>query len=50
MDQLRSGGAHDIWECDAFQVSIPRHREINEWTAEAIMRALEGKLGEGWWR
>ncbi len=48
--QLRSTGAHDVWECDGVRVSIPRHREINEQTAQAIMRILEGKLGENWWR
>ena len=26
------------------------HRDINEWTAKAIMRDLEPMLGEDWWR
>lgn len=47
---VRSGGSHDIWECDETKVSIPRHREVNELTARAIMRKLEEKLGEEWWR
>lgn len=47
---IRSAGAHDIWECDGFRISIPRHREINEWTAQGILRMLEEKLGEDWWR
>ena len=47
---VRSGGSHDIWECDEMKVSIPRHREVNELRARAIMRKLEEKLGEEWWR
>lgn len=43
-------GAHDVWECGGLRVSIPRHREINELTSLGIMRALEQKLGEDWWR
>jgi mRNA interferase HicA len=47
---LRSTGAHDVWACDGLRVSIPRHREINEMTAIAIMRTLAEKLGDDWWR
>lgn len=49
-NRLRSTGAHEIWECGGLRVSIPRHREINELTAQAIMRVLEEQLGEDWWR
>jgi len=31
-------------------VPIPRHREISERLARAIMADLAGKLGENWWR
>lgn len=31
-------------------ISIPRHRELNELTARAILTVLEEKLGEDWWR
>jgi hypothetical protein len=31
-------------------ISIPRHRELNELTARAIIAALEVKLGKDWWR
>ncbi len=48
--RLRSTGAHEVWDCDGLRVSIPRHRDINELTAQAIMRSLEEKLGEDWWR
>jgi hypothetical protein len=31
-------------------VAIPRHREIPELTAVAILRELEMELGRDWWR
>jgi hypothetical protein len=46
----RQGGRHEFWEVGDIRLSIPRHRDINDWTAEAIMRDLERVLGEGWWR
>lgn len=39
-----------LWRCGSTKVTIPRHREINEYTAEAILKDLEGELDEGWWR
>jgi mRNA interferase HicA len=48
--RLRATGAHEVWECGELRVSIPRHREINELTAEGIMTTLEDRLGEDWWR
>ena len=47
---VRQGGRHEIWRCGGTEVVIPRHAEINELTALAIRRALEGELGKGWWR
>jgi len=29
---------------------VPRHSDINEFTAEAIMKELEEELGKGWWK
>lgn len=46
----RQGRRHEFWEVGGFRFAIPRHREINEWTAEAIMRDLEPRLGKDWWR
>jgi hypothetical protein len=46
----RQGKEHELWVCGRAKVSIPRHREINERTAEGICRDLEPELGEGWWR
>ena len=44
------GASHEKWRCGRVRVVIPRHREINERTAEGICRGLESELGEGWWR
>ena len=46
----RKGSDHDVWELDGMPIPIPRHREINEYTAQGIMRDLEVKLGKDWWR
>jgi hypothetical protein len=47
---IRQGSRHEFWELGGFRFAVPRHRDINEWTAEAIMRELEPMLGEDWWR
>ncbi len=47
---MRQGSAHEVWRLGGRQITIPRHREINEVTATAIMRQLETELGDGWWR
>jgi len=44
------GTNHEIWIWGETQTAIPRHSEINEFTAEAIMKDLEPELGEDWWR
>jgi len=40
---VREGGSHSIWENPASnrRTSIPRHREIPEFTARRICRQLE---------
>jgi mRNA interferase HicA len=35
---LRHGGKHDVWTDGDREVAIPRHSEINEYTAKAILR------------
>ncbi|HXI11781.1 MAG TPA: type II toxin-antitoxin system HicA family toxin [Thermoanaerobaculia bacterium] len=35
---LRSGGEHDVWTDGERQEAVPRHREINENLARAILR------------
>jgi mRNA interferase HicA len=47
---VRQGSAHEVWRLGRRQITVPRHREINEVTATAIMRDLETELGDGWWR
>jgi hypothetical protein len=49
-EKIRSGAKHDLWECGQTRVPIPRHNEINEYTAEGIMKDLDGELGKDWWR
>lgn len=44
---VRQGGNHEVWSCGRALVTIPRHKEINELTAQSIMKDLEGVLGEG---
>jgi predicted RNA binding protein YcfA (HicA-like mRNA interferase family) len=35
---IRHGGSHDIYRVGDVQVTIPRHNEINEITAKAIIK------------
>lgn len=37
-------GKHEIWECEGLTFPIPRHREIAEGTARAIMKRLAEHL------
>ncbi len=45
----RQGSTHD-WTCGPVNVTVPRHREINEMTANGICRTLEKAFGKGWRR
>jgi hypothetical protein len=47
---VREGSRHEFWQVGGVLVSVPRHRDINEWTAVGIMRDLEPMLGKDWWR
>ena len=49
-EMARQKGDHEVWHCGATPVVIPKHREINEITAESICKRLEEALGERWWR
>lgn len=44
---LRNVGDHEVWVLDGQQVPIPRHREINELTAQGILRDAGGAAREG---
>jgi mRNA interferase HicA len=46
----RQGANHEVWRCGSVEVTVPRHREINEITAIGILTSLEEALGKGWWR
>ncbi len=35
---LREGGSHEVWTNGEHKVAVPRHREIVENTARAILR------------
>jgi len=45
-------GKHQIWSCGGQRFSIPRHAEINEFTAAAILDDVAEAIGKtkGWWR
>ncbi len=34
----RHGNKHDIWTNGASEIAVPRHHEINEYTAKKILR------------
>ena len=38
---LRRGGRHDVWTDGEREEGVPRHREINEQLARAILRRIE---------
>lgn len=38
--QKARDGDHEIYECDTGRpIQVPKHREINEYTAKAILKA-----------
>ncbi|MCZ7558411.1 MAG: type II toxin-antitoxin system HicA family toxin [Bacteroidia bacterium] len=39
---LRNGRRHDVWSNGQREIAIPRHREINEYTAKAILKEAKG--------
>jgi hypothetical protein len=45
----RQGADHEVWALDGREITIPRHREIKELTARAILRQLEEEFGRRWW-
>jgi mRNA interferase HicA len=47
---VREGSNHSIFQCGGQRVVIPRHRDINELAARAIMRDLDDQLGKDWWK
>ena len=39
---VRRGRRHDVWAYGEKEVAVPRHVEINEYTARAILRTTKG--------
>lgn len=42
---LRHGGSHDVWTNGEDTQAVPRHSEINEFTAKKILK--QAKLSSG---
>jgi len=42
----RQGGNHEIWTNGDHQIPIPRHKQINEFTARGILRKAEKNPGK----
>ncbi len=38
----RHGRRHDIWTNDEYEIVVPRHNEINEYTATVILKEAKG--------
>lgn len=38
----RHGRRHDIWTNDEYEIVVPRHNEINEYTATVILKEVKG--------
>lgn len=47
LDLVREGGNHEIWIFAGERLVIPRHREVNERTAEGIIRKAEEVTSDG---
>jgi len=37
-EHVREGGAHTVFRFGSHQLYIPRHPNVNEWTARGILR------------
>jgi hypothetical protein len=40
---VRLGARHDVWSDGVREIAVPRHHEINEYTARAILRQAIGE-------
>ncbi len=38
---VREGGNHEIWSIRSYRLVIPRHRKINEHTAQSIIKMVK---------
>ena len=39
---MRHGRRHDIWIKNDYEIAVPRHDEINEYTAKSILKEAKG--------
>jgi len=39
---VRHGGRHDVWAKGERELVVPRHGEINDFTAKAIIQEAQG--------
>jgi len=39
----RHGRKHDIWIMDEYEIAVPRHSDINEYTAKSILKDAKGE-------
>ena len=39
---VRHGARHDVWSKGEHEIPVPRHNEINEYTAKGILREAQG--------
>lgn len=44
---VRQGGSHEIWFLVGKRLVVPRHREINERTAEGIIKKAREVTADG---
>lgn len=40
---VRHGARHDVWSNGEREIVVPRHNEINEYTAKAIIKEAGGR-------
>lgn len=41
--RIHQGGRHEVWGKDTRRLAVPRHAEINEWTAKSILKEARGE-------
>ena len=41
---VRHGSKHDIWTNGKYEIVVPRHVEINEYTAKGILKEAKGGI------
>jgi hypothetical protein len=47
---VREGANHTIYQLGGTPIPVPRHAEIGETLARAILAETEARLGRRWWQ